>query len=120
MKKILLLISVFFVMNSVPLLQAASVKDKEEIKTKTLLIEVKEMVCSFCVVGVEKSFNRIDSVEDIFVDLGGKIVVVSLKEGENMDESLARKTVKDAGYEVVDVSTSDKTAKDFREATRKR
>ncbi|MDL5046240.1 heavy metal-associated domain-containing protein [Oscillatoria amoena NRMC-F 0135] len=92
----------------------------DKAKPETLLIEVKGMVCSFCVVGIEKSFKRLDQVRDIFVDLGKSMVAVTLKPGEKMDDDMAAKTVKDSGYEIEKISRTEQSAAEIREAAKKK
>ncbi len=91
----------------------------EKAKSETLMIEVKGMVCTFCVVGIEKSFKRLDQVQDIFVDLGKSMVAVTLTPGGKMDDDTAAKTVKDSGYDIEKISRTEQSAAELREAAKK-
>lgn len=65
---------------------------------KTLIIE--GMVCSHCASRVERALNALPGVQ-ARVNLGQKTAVV--ESAETLDEALLRKTVQDAGYEVVSI-----------------
>lgn len=65
---------------------------------KTLIIE--GMVCSHCASRVERALNALPGVQ-ARVNLGQKTAVV--ESAGTLDEALLRKTVQDAGYEVVSI-----------------
>lgn len=65
---------------------------------KTLIIE--GMVCGHCAARVERALNALPGVE-ARVNLGKKMAVV--ESATALDEEVLKKTVQDAGYEVVSI-----------------
>jgi copper chaperone len=65
-----------------------------------VVLNVEGMSCNHCKMAVEKALKTLDGVEDASVDLGAKTVTVefnpSVVNGDNL-----KKTIGDAGYEVV-------------------
>ena len=80
----------------------AEVKNKqtkgEKHMRKTLIIE--GMVCGHCAARVERALNALPGVE-ARVNLGKKMAVV--ESAAALDEEVLKKTVQDAGYEVVSI-----------------
>jgi len=74
---------------------------------ETAIVTVKGMVCSFCAQGIKKTFSKIDSVEDVKVDLENKFVTLKLKTGKNLADDQIKTLIHDAGYEVVSVERKD-------------
>ncbi len=69
---------------------------KEKI-VKTLNIE--GMSCMHCVKKVEAALKEVKGVKSVNVSLENKTAEVTLK--EDVDDSVLKKAVEDAGYEVV-------------------
>lgn len=67
----------------------------EEIK-----VEVKGMVCSMCAQGIQKKFNTVSAVESLDVNLNDKLVTIKTREGETVSDSLIKKMITDAGYNI--------------------
>ena len=65
---------------------------------KTLLVE--GMSCGHCEMAVKKAVGELDGVKSVVVDLGAKKVEV---EGENLNDSLIKEAIEDAGYDVVEI-----------------
>jgi copper chaperone len=65
----------------------------------TTTYRVKGMSCDHCVRAVTEEVARIDGVTDVEVDLGSGAVTVSSQ--RDLDDSLVRAAVDEAGYEVV-------------------
>lgn len=61
-------------------------------------LRVDGLACPFCAYGVEKKLGAIEGVQRIEVDIASGTVTVTMKEGANLDEAVARKAVKDAGF----------------------
>lgn len=74
-------------------------QEKGETKMKKTLI-IEGMVCGHCAARVERALNGLPGVQ-AKVDLGRKAAVV--ESAGALDEDLLRKTVQDAGYEVVSI-----------------
>lgn len=56
------------------------------------------LACPFCAYGIEKKLSSIDGVKDIEVDIKKGEVIVTLAEGANLSDQLAREKVTDAGF----------------------
>lgn len=65
--------------------------------------EVNGMVCAFCAKGIEKKLNAIPEGEGAFVDLKKRIVVLELKDEQNVPLDRFTKAIEDAGYSVSQV-----------------
>ena len=62
--------------------------------------EVNGMVCAFCAKGIEKKLKALPQAQSVFVDLKQHIVVLELKDGENVPLDDFSQIIKDAGYDV--------------------
>jgi len=80
---------------------AASHVQAEEVK-----VTVKGMVCSFCVQGIDKTFKKLDSVQDIEVDMDKKLVTIKLNEGRSLSDEEITAKITDAGYNVEKIERS--------------
>lgn len=70
---------------------------------KSIDVEVSGMVCAFCAQGIEKTFKKEKSVEDVKVDLDSKIVHIKLKEKTDMADEKIKSLITDAGYDVKEI-----------------
>jgi len=84
-----------FKLSQAPILQPIIVNDM-----KTKVVHIEGMSCMHCSGRVEKALNGLDGVE-AHVNLGDKTATLNIS-GEVSDD-LLKKTVTDAGYEVVSV-----------------
>ncbi|MBD2231477.1 heavy-metal-associated domain-containing protein [Phormidium tenue] len=80
---------------SASLLSFSSVALAEEVT-----VTVKGMVCSFCAQGIKKTFGKLESVENVEVDLDKKFVKLDLKDGATLSDETIKEAINDAGYEV--------------------
>lgn len=62
-------------------------------------VNVKGMVCAFCVQGLTKTFKKQPEVENVQVSLEKKFVHLELKKGQSMDSDKIVNLIKEAGYE---------------------
>ena len=69
--------------------------------SKEVHINVKGMVCAFCVNGLTKTFKKQPEVENVHVSLEKKSVHLEIKEGQVMDSDKIINLIKEAGYEGV-------------------
>ncbi|MBY0386177.1 heavy-metal-associated domain-containing protein [bacterium] len=76
-----------------------------ELKSQKTTITVKGMVCSFCAQGIEKKLKAFKEIQKVSVDLDTKKVLVESVPGQTVPSDLLQKTIKDAGYDVVEVKT---------------
>ncbi len=65
-----------------------------------ITVGVKGMVCSFCAQGIEKKFKAEPAVEKIHVSLADKEVHLTLKDGQNLEDSKIQSILIDSGYSV--------------------
>ncbi len=73
-------------------------------KAETIVATVNGMVCSICVSGIEKSFQKNAAVEKVNVDLENGKVTVDTKAGATMDDATVIKTIINAGYAVTEIT----------------
>lgn len=65
---------------------------------KTLIVE--GMSCGHCVMSVKKAVGALNGVMEVEVDLATKKVEV---DGENLNDSLIKEAIEDAGYDVLEI-----------------
>ncbi len=82
--------------------------------TNTVKLEVNGLVCAFCANGIIKAFGSKPEVEEVFVSLENKLVVVGFKEGKSISESEIKESLERAGYNLVYVKKSNKTVKEIK------
>lgn len=66
---------------------------------ETQEVKVKGMVCSFCAQGIEKKLKSRAEVQGVDVDLKGKTVKITYKDGQKISNDEIATLLKDAGYE---------------------
>jgi mercuric ion binding protein len=74
----------------------------------SLRLRVDGMVCSLCAFGVERRLKRIEPVEQVHVDLDSGLVVVLLRPGAAVPDSILRAEVRRAGFTLRAVSRFDR------------
>jgi copper chaperone CopZ len=67
---------------------------------ETVKLKVDGMVCGFCASSIEKKMRANKATADVYVNLENKIVAVSEKAGQKLDDAALRAQIADAGYEV--------------------
>jgi periplasmic mercuric ion binding protein len=68
--------------------------------TKEIKAHVKGMVCGFCAQGITKKLSKEEAVSKVHVNLGSKLVTVTLKEGKDLSNEKIEKVLTDSGYTV--------------------
>lgn len=58
------------------------------------------IVCDFCARALEKVFGRQEEVKSISVDLDTNIMIVNLKQGQNLSDQQLTKLIEDSGYKI--------------------
>jgi mercuric ion binding protein len=101
MKKILILLAL--AAGTLPALAAESVK-----------ATVNGMVCAFCAQGIEKRLSKLPAAQAVFVDLKRKIVAVEAKEGQKLDGKVITAEIADAGYDVKQMETVNKSVAEIK------
>lgn len=76
-----------------------------ELTSQKTTITVKGMVCSFCAQGIEKKLKAFKEIQKVSVDLDAKKVVVDSVPGQKVPSNQLQKTIKEAGFDVVEVKT---------------
>lgn len=76
-------------------LTVASVTQTESL---TIRVKVKGMVCSFCAQGIEKTFEKLESVLEVSVDLDTMMVSLTLVPSMSISDDAIRQVIEDAGY----------------------
>jgi copper chaperone CopZ len=61
------------------------------------------MVCGFCATAIEKTFRKQPEVKNVDVDLNNRLVTVTTKEGQPLDDAKVRKLLTNSGYSVVKI-----------------
>ncbi len=64
----------------------------------SLRLNVDGMVCSLCAYGVERRLGKVDHVDQVKVNLDSGLVVVLLKPGATVSDSLLSEEVRRAGF----------------------
>jgi copper chaperone CopZ len=61
------------------------------------------MVCGFCATAIEKTFRKQSEVSGVNVDLNKKLVTVTTKSGQTLDDAKFKKLMANTGYSVVSI-----------------
>ena len=63
-------------------------------------LRVDGLACPFCAYGIEKQLSSVDGVQSVDVDIKAGEVIVTMADGVTLDETEARRAVKDAGFDL--------------------
>ena len=74
------------------------------VSAETIKATVNGMVCGFCATGIEKTFKAQKEVTAVNVDLKNKLVTITTKEGQAMDDSKIKQLLKNSGYSVASIN----------------
>lgn len=72
-------------------------------QAETIKASVNGLVCAFCATGIEKTFKAEAAVETVHVDLESKLVTITTKADQKMDDATITKLITDAGYTVTGI-----------------
>ena len=61
-------------------------------------LRIDGLSCPFCAYGIEKKLGAIQGVQRTEVDIASGTVTVTMAEGATLDEAVAKKAVKEAGF----------------------
>ena len=61
-------------------------------------LRVDGLACPFCAYGIEKKLGAVKGVQRTEVDIASGTVTVTMIEGATLDEAVAKKAVKEAGF----------------------
>jgi len=72
-------------------------------EAKQIKIGVNGMVCAFCAQGITKKFGSEAAIQTIDVDLSDKLVTLTLKDKQDIEDTKINQILKDAGYTVTKI-----------------
>lgn len=81
---------------------------------ETVKLKVDGMVCGFCASSIEKKMRANKATADVYVNLENKIVAVSEKSGQKLDDATLKAQIADAGYEVKAIERVNASIADVR------
>lgn len=64
----------------------------------TYHLRVDGISCPFCAYGIEKGFSKLKGVKTVDTDLQKGVVIVTMEEGEKLDQAKAREVVSETGF----------------------
>ncbi|MDO8370104.1 MAG: heavy metal-associated domain-containing protein [Candidatus Nitrotoga sp.] len=64
----------------------------------TYQLRVDGLSCPFCTYGIEKKLGALEGVQSIETNIKDGAVIITMKNGFTIDEAMAKKTVKEAGF----------------------
>ena len=70
---------------------------------ETIRATVNGMVCGFCATAIEKTFRKEPQVKTVNVDLNNRLVTVTTKEGQALDDGKITHLLQNSGYSVVKI-----------------
>ena len=70
---------------------------------ETIRATVNGMVCGFCATAIEKTFRKQPEVKTVNVDLNNRLVTVTTKEGQALDDGKIAHLLKNSGYSLVKI-----------------
>ncbi len=77
---------------------------------ETIKASVNGMVCAFCATGIEKTFKAQPAVDTVKVDLETKVVTITTKQDQHIDDETVTKVITDAGYAVTGITREESNA----------
>jgi mercuric ion binding protein len=73
------------------------------VSAETIKATVNGMVCGFCATAIEKTFHKQPEVQAINVDLNHRLVTVTTKAGQSLEDGKITQLLKNSGYTVVKI-----------------
>lgn len=70
---------------------------------ETIKASVNGLVCAFCATGIEKTFKAQTAVDTVNVDLENKLVTITTKPQQVLDDKTITDLITDAGYSVTGI-----------------
>ena len=71
---------------------------------KEINIDVNGLVCEFCVVTIEKNFNKRDEIKKVRVDLDQKKLFLTFQDGKDLSDEIIKDIIVNNGYNVVKIN----------------
>ena len=73
-------------------------------QAETIVATVNGMVCAFCATGLEKTFKKQPAIDHVKVDLEGRLVMLTTKPDQTLDDAIVTKLITAAGYAVTAIA----------------
>ena len=73
-------------------------------QAETIVATVNGMVCAFCATGLEKTFKKQPAIDHVKVDLEGRLVTLTTKPDQTLDDATVTKLITAAGYAVTAIA----------------
>jgi len=70
----------------------------------TIKASVNGLVCAFCATGIEKTFKAQSAVDTVNVDLENKLVTITTKPQQILDDSTITNLITNAGYSLTGIT----------------
>ena len=74
------------------------------VSADTIRATVNGMVCGFCATSIEKAFKKQPEVSTVNVDLKDRLVTVTTKRGQTLDDSKVKRLLTNSGYAVASIN----------------
>ena len=74
------------------------------VSADTIKATVNGMVCGFCATAIERTFKKQPEVSTVNVDLKDRLVTVTTKPGQTLDDSRVKKLLTNSGYSVASIN----------------
>ena len=74
------------------------------VSADTIKATVNGMVCGFCATAIERTFKKQPEVSSVNVDLKDRLVTVTTKPGQTLDDSKVKKLLTNSGYSVASIN----------------
>lgn len=88
-----------------------AVAQQQEIKNPDIRVGVDGLACPFCAYGIEKKLKKIESVDELYVNIKDGTVDLKLKKETMLSEEIIKKAVANAGFEVRSIEYLNKSAR---------
>lgn len=95
MKKLILIISLFFISQTAIAAEECTAE-----------VKVNGLVCDFCAQALEKVFGKREEVAGIHVNLDNGFVHVTFNEGKSIDDATLKSLITDSGYNITGIDRS--------------
>ena len=86
----------------------------------TIEMKVYGLVCGFCAQGIEKTLRKNPATADVVVSLENKLVAIGTKEGTDISDQDLTKALTDAGYDVKQITRTQRSIAEIRDSLKER
>lgn len=70
---------------------------------KKLTVKIDGMTCPSCAASVEGQFKKLKQVDSVDINIRKGTATLTLKDGQDLDDTAVTQAVKDAGYKAVSI-----------------